>query len=100
MQMSDYLVTWISRPNDNPSSGMIARLGGPDWSLSRDEVIQRIEASVDVCGDIFFIGTPDESVVLRVMRTNRGPELLSVLNGRHSPHLFQLPCRDALEAVQ
>jgi hypothetical protein len=98
--MSAYHVSWISRPNDNPSSSMIARLGGPDWSLSSDEVIQRIESSVDVCGDIFFIGTPDESAVLRVKRTSRGPELLSVSNGRHSPHLLQLPCRNAAEAAQ
>ncbi|MEW6645523.1 MAG: hypothetical protein AB1586_33845 [Pseudomonadota bacterium] len=87
--MSVYHVTWMSQSHDAPNA--IALLGGPGWSLSGQGVIERLKASMDVCGDVFYLETPEGRAVLRVLDTPQGPALCSFVASDRSNHLSELP---------
>jgi hypothetical protein len=90
--MSVYQVTWMSQSRGAPNANAV--LGGPGWSLSGRGVIERLNANMDVCGDVFFLETPKGRAILRVLDTAQGPALCSFDAAGRSDHLSQLPCID------
>lgn len=85
--MADVQVTCINKqPRDNPHEG-ITHLGGYNWRLTRQEVIDRINRRIDT----FYTQVGGKRAYLAVVNGPHGQYVQTHADGQWNNNLLSLP---------